>query len=169
MLHKKLKLSAVLLLGLGLTGMQAQTMNVKQSNGTQTVYALHSVRKMTFSTGYLTVSKTNNSKTEYALSGLRYLNFSDNTTGLKPALTGQSQQLNVYPNPVGDILNIDLSGMVETKGTLSIFNFEGKALVSQQVNNEGVLSLDISHLPMGVYLCRYGNGTEVKTVKIVKQ
>ena len=33
MRHKRLKLSAVLLLGLGLTGLQAQTMYVKESSG----------------------------------------------------------------------------------------------------------------------------------------
>ena len=46
---KKVKLSAVLLLGLGLSSIQAQTMYVKKSNGTQTAYPLNSIRKMTFS------------------------------------------------------------------------------------------------------------------------
>lgn len=41
MTHKKLKFSAVLLLGLGLTGLQAQTMYVKESSGTQTAYAVN--------------------------------------------------------------------------------------------------------------------------------
>ena len=77
--------------------------------------------------------------------------------------------LKVYPNPVGDILNIDLTGMSEAEGTLSILNFEGKTLVTRKVSNEGVLSLDISHLPTGIYLCRYSNATEIKTVKIIKQ
>ncbi len=169
MRHKRLKLSAVLLLGLGLTGLQAQTMYVKESSGTQTAYTLSNIQKMSFSSGNLTVTKTDNSSGGYALSDLRYLNFSDITTDLQEDLSVQSQQLKVYPNPVGDILNINLTGKSETEGTLSILNFEGKTVLSRQVNNEGVLSFDISHLPTGLYLCRYSNATEIKTVKIIKQ
>lgn len=55
MRHKRLKLSAVLLLGLGLTGLQAQTMYVKESSGTQTAYTLSNIQKMSFSSGNLTV------------------------------------------------------------------------------------------------------------------
>ena len=169
MRHKKLKLSAVLLLGLGLTGLQAQTMYVNESSGTQTAYTLSNIQKMSFSSGNLTVTKTDNSSGVYALSDLRYLNFSDVPTDLQEDLSVQSQMLKVYPNPVGDILNIDLAGMSEAKGTLSILNFEGKTVLSRQANNEGVLSLDISSLPTGIYLCRYVSTTEIKTVKIIKQ
>ena len=172
MRHKRLKLSAVLLLGLGLTGLQAQTMYVKESSGTQTAYTLSNIQKMSFSSGNLTVTKTDNSSGVFALSDLRYLNFSDITditTDLQEDLSVKSQQLKVYPNPVGDILNINLTGKSETEGTLSILNFEGKTLVTRKVSKEGVLSLDISHLPTGIYLCRYSNATEIKTVKIIKQ
>lgn len=169
MQHKKLKFSVVLLLGLGLTELHAQTMYVKEISGAQTAYTLSNMRKISFSSGNLTVTKTDNISNVYALGALRYLNFSDNTTIFNEPLSIQSQKLKVYPNPVSDILNIDLTGMVETIGILSILSFEGKTLVSQQVNNKDVISLDISHLPAGIYLCRYSNATEIKIVKIIKQ
>ena len=169
MKHKRLKSSFVLLLGLGLTGLQAQTMYVNESSGTQTAYVLSNIQKMSFSSGNLTVTKTDNSSNVYALSDIRHLNFSDTTSGLNEPLTAQNQILSVYPNPISDILNINLTGIGRGEGTLSILNFEGKTLLSRQVNNEGILSLDISHLPTGIYLCRYSNATEKKTVKIIKQ
>ena len=82
MRQKRLKLSAVLLLGLGLTGLQAQTMYVWESNSTQTDYALSNIRKMTFSGGNVTIQKTDNSTGVYGLSGLRYLNFTDLATSI---------------------------------------------------------------------------------------
>ncbi|MCF8358188.1 MAG: T9SS type A sorting domain-containing protein [Prolixibacteraceae bacterium] len=169
MQHKKLKLSAVLLLGLGLTGLQAQTMYVKEISGTQTAYTLNNIQKMSFSPGNLTVTKTDNNSSMYALGDLRCLKFSDITTGLNEPLSVQSQILSVYPNPVYKTLNIKLTGMAKTEGTLSILDFEGKTVLNQQVSNEGVLSFGISHLPAGIYLCRYSNSFEVKTVKIIKQ
>jgi hypothetical protein len=168
-LFNSVKLCTALLLGLWLTGLQAQTMYVNESSGTQTAYTLSNIQKMSFSSGNLTVTKTDNSSGVYALSELRYLNFSDISTDLQEDLSVQSQLLKVYPNPVGDILNIDLTRMSEAEGTLSILNFEGKTMITRQVSNEGVLSLDISRLPTGIYLCRYSNATEIKTVKIDKQ
>ena len=82
MRNKRLKLSTLLMLGLGLTGLQAQTMYVREGNGAQTDYALSSIRTMTFSGGNVTIQKTDNSKGTYALSGLRYLNFTDLTTSI---------------------------------------------------------------------------------------
>jgi hypothetical protein len=169
MRHKKFKLSAILLLGLGLTVLQAQTMYVKESIGTQTAYTLSNIQKMSFSAGNLTVTKTDNNSGVYSLSGLRYLNFSDVSTDLQENLSVQSTKLSVYPNPVSDILNIDLAGISEAEGTLSILNFEGTTLLTRQVNNEEVFSLSVSHLSKGIYLCRYSNETEIKTVKFIKQ
>ncbi|HPM13775.1 MAG TPA: T9SS type A sorting domain-containing protein [Bacteroidales bacterium] len=260
MQHKRLKLSAVLLFGIGLVGLQAQTMYVNESNGTQTAYTLKSVQKMRFSSGNLTVTKTDNSSNEYALNDLRYLNFSNisidteypiapvsliatetttstvslswnastdnigityyliykdgvkidsatSTSYIATELTSNTAysftvkardaannisaasnvlsittskitsvfELNtdniifVYPNFVNNIINIDLSGIANAEGTFSILNFEGKTVLSWYVKNEGVLPLDISSLPTGIYLCRYETATEIKTVKIIKQ
>jgi hypothetical protein len=165
----RLKLSAVLLLGLRLTGLQAQTMYVKENNGTQTAFALSNIQKMSFSSGNLTVTKTDNTNGVYTLNNLRYLNFTDFSTKIEEPLSFQKQMLSVYPNPVTNVLNIDLTGTVQEEGTLIIFNFEGKAVLNRQVSHAGVLSLNIGHLPKGLYLCRYANVTETRTVKIIKQ
>jgi hypothetical protein len=169
MRHKRLILSAALLLGLGLTGLQAQTMYVKENKGTQTAFALSNVQKMSFSSGNLTVTKTDNTNDVFDLNNLRYLNFTDLSTTIEEALFFQKQMLSVYPNPATNILNIDLTGTAQVEGTLIIFNFEGKPVITRQVNHIEVLSLDISHLPKGLYLCRYANVTETRTVKIIKQ
>ena len=159
----------MLLLGLGLTGLHAQTMYVKESNGTQTAYALSSVLKMTFSGGNATVQKTDNSTGVYALSGLRYLNFTDLTV----SITEQPMQLVnasliTYPNPVTDVLNIDLKGVIG-EGSISILTLEGKVMQTHKTTMSSIVSIDISHLSQGIYLCRYSNTLEIKTVKIIKQ
>ena len=169
MRHKRLKLSVILLLGFGLTGVKAQTMYVKESNGTQTTYALSNIQKLSFSTGNLTVAKKDMSTGVYALSDLRYLNFSDNTTSLDKPLSVENRMLSVYPNPASDLLYIDLTGTVQERGKLSIINIEGKTVLIRQVNDKEVISLDISHLPKGIYLCHYTDFTEVRTIKIIKQ
>jgi hypothetical protein len=169
MRHKRLKLMALLLLGLGLTGLQAQTMYVNENSGTQTAYDLTNIQKMSFSSGNLTVTKTDNTNGVYALNNLKYLNFKDLSTNIEEPLSFLKQMLSVYPNPVINVLNIDLTATAQEPGTLMIFNFEGKTVVNRQVSHAGVLSLNIGHLPKGLYLCRYANVTETRTVKIIKQ
>lgn len=168
MKHKKFTLSCVLLLGLGLTSLQAQTMYVEESSGTQTAYTLDNIRKMTFSGGNATVQKTDNSTDEYAMSGLRYLSFMDTPTGLEKQTELGNINFIAYPNPVNDLLNINLNG-VESEGTISIFNLQGKLLQEQKTNGANTVTLNLSQLPQGIYLCRYAAATEIKTVKIIKQ
>ncbi len=171
MKYKKLNLIAILLLGFGQIGLQAQTMHVSQNDGTLDSYALSNIYKMSFSSGNLIVTETDNSSSIYALSDLRYLNFSEIVASVDESIAVQSQMLSAYPNPTSDILNIDLTGLAHEKGNLSILNFEGKTFVSRQVINLDPLelSLDLSHLPKGIYICQYSSATEVKTVKIIKQ
>ncbi|MDA3817748.1 MAG: T9SS type A sorting domain-containing protein [Prolixibacteraceae bacterium] len=168
MRHKRLKLSAVLLLGLGLISLQAQTIYVKESSGTQTAYTLSSVQKMTFSSGNVTVQKTDNSTAEYALSELKYLSFEDLTTGIEQPVQQGASNLITYPNPVTDVLNIELTG-VASRGTISILTLEGKLLQEQKTDGANTAVLNLSQLSQGIYLCRYASTTEIKTVKIIKQ
>ncbi len=60
MLQKQIKLSAILLLWLGLADLKAQTLYVKDNTDTQTAYELRHVRKITFSEGNAAIHKTDN-------------------------------------------------------------------------------------------------------------
>lgn len=168
MRHKRLQLSAVLLLGIGLTGLQAQTMYMQESSGVQTAYTLSNMQKIIFSGGNITFQKTDNTIDVYPLSELKYLSFKDYSTGIEEHMQMGSANLITYPNPINDVLNIDLTG-VENKGTISILTFEGKLLKVQKSYGANTLTLNLSQLPQGIYLCRYVSITEIKTIKIIKQ
>ncbi|HLW09229.1 MAG TPA: T9SS type A sorting domain-containing protein [Fermentimonas sp.] len=169
MKQKKLKISLLLLLGLGLTGLQAQSLFVKQSNNTQSTYALDDIRKITFSSGNLTVTKKDNTIGVYALSGLRYLSFADYLTSISESKTVFMESLVAFPNPVQNILNIDLTGAVDLNGTITIFTLQGSLVQTKQISEAKIVSLDVSSLPSGIYICCYSNKTEIKTVKFIKQ
>ena len=74
-----------------------------------------------------------------------------------------------FPNPVKDILNIDLTG-ITVEGVISILSINGKLMHTQHtIANSGLVTLNLSQLPKGIYLCRYLSTTEVKRIKIIKQ
>ena len=169
MRHKRLKLIGLLMLGLGLTGLQAQIMFVKETNGTQTAYVMNNIRKMSFSLGNLNITNNDNDSVVYALNGLRHLKYLKIPTDLNKPLLVQNQKIFVFPNPATNELKIDLSGVAKPVGTINIISIEGKTIISQKTTNEMVITLDISSLPKGIYLCRYSNSTEINTVKFIKQ
>ena len=87
MRHKKLKLSIVLFLGIGLTGLQAQNMYVKEKSGTQTTYSLSAVKKISFLSGNIAISKIDGNSDVYSLERIRYLSFRDLSTSIIPLPT----------------------------------------------------------------------------------
>jgi hypothetical protein len=81
----------------------------------------------------------------------------------------RSKQLfTVYPNPVTDKLNINLTGY-EGVSSVSLIDVNGRTVVSQrtaQINS----TMDISKLAKGIYLVRVITaGGEVLNAKVVKQ
>ncbi len=166
---KSLGVVTLLAFAFSLSSVTAQTMYVKKSNGTQTAYALSNVRKITLSSGNVTVRKTDNTTEAYALSGLKHLSFKDFTMGLEKQIQVSITNLITYPNPVDDVLNIDLSGSENKDGSISIISLEGKVVQKQKINDASIVTLNLSQLPHGIYLCRYTNDIEIKTVKIIKQ
>lgn len=171
MQHKKLKLCALLLLGLGLTGLQAQQMYVMGKSGIQSSFSPADISKMSFSSGNLVIEKTDASSVQFSLSGLRYLSFSDFSVGIAPiAKSPRGSNVLVYPNPVADVLNIKLLTDENQQGRIEILSIEGRVVHAEMITSDTqVYQIDASSLPKGLYLCRIINGKLIETIKIIKQ
>lgn len=168
MKHKLFKLNALLLLGLGLSGLQAQNMYVKEKSGTQTAYLLSNIRKMSFSSGNITVSKTTGSTDTYALNEVRYLNFKDLNSGIQ-VVEKSNVALLLYPNPVVDVLNIQLSATASQADMIEILSIDGKVVYKQALKSPAnIYQVNVSEFPKGLYLCRVKNGTTPQTTKFSK-
>jgi len=171
MKHKLLKLNVLLLLELGLTPLQGETtLNVKATGGTQTAYSLTTIRKLTFPcTCNMTVTKTTATTDKYTLSGVRYLNFSDMGTGIASPSAAVKGILHLYPNPVTDVLNIELSATGSRPATVELLSIEGKVLYKGQFAGTRSYQINVSQFRQGIYLCRVNNGTSIETTKFCKQ
>ena len=168
MKHIKLKLCTVLLLGLGLTGLQAQTMYVRQTSGTQTAYSLSNIKKMGFSSGNIIVNKNTGTPDTYALSGIRYLNFQDLTSNIT-AVEKRESAIRLYPNPVIDFFNIEVSQSLSQSYVIEILSFDGRTVYKEKINgkNKGY-QINVSVLPQGIYFCKMNNGITTETIKFIK-
>lgn len=66
----------------------------------------------------------------------------------------------VYPNPVKDVLNVQVTGKV----TLSLINQSGQVVLSKTIENTA--SINVAHLPSGVYYLK-NNVTGDKTQVVI--
>ncbi len=169
MRHKKLKLMVVLLFGLGLTNVQAQTMFVNESSGTQTEFALSNIQRMTFSEGSTSIQKADNSIVSISLSEINSINFEGPFTSFDEHISlNKNTRLTAYPNPVNDVLSIDLSSLKNKQGTLSVLSLDGSTILTQQTQSTTRETINLGGLPTGIYYCQFINDDEIKTVKIIK-
>lgn len=81
----------------------------------------------------------------------------------------QNVRLNVYPNPVNDILTLQLSNITAAKNqTLTISNLNGQ-IILKQICNQEMNIFDVRDLPAGTYLINLNSGTQQKNGLFIKQ
>jgi len=168
MKHKKLKTCAVLLLGLGLQATQAQTaLFVKQKVGSNTPFNLSTLKSLIFDGSNVTVNKKDASTSSFVRSNVQYMNFGVNTD-IAPINGEKKNKLNLYPNPVQDVLNIEYSIENAQNMLLEIVGIDGKVALKTQLGN-ATNFVSVASLPRGFYVCRIINGTKTQTGKFIKQ
>jgi hypothetical protein len=76
-------------------------------------------------------------------------------------------QLNIYPNPVTDVLNVQWNNTTET-ATLSIRDLSGRLVLSERVAN-GNAVLDLSNLSSGNYILELQMTDRTIRKQVIKQ
>jgi hypothetical protein len=161
---KAKKFMAVLLFGVPISGMKAQTMYVRPITGTQSAYSLANIKKLTFSGGNLVVTNLTGANDTFSLSSNRYLNFTNLTLGT-PTQELVKNSFYVYPNPVTSVLNITNEDPTQTITHLEIISLEGRVVLEQ--NTPQVV---VAALPQGMYFCKITlNNNQTQTIKFLKQ
>ena len=171
MQHKRLKLSAFLLLGVGLLGLQAQVMFILNNEGVESSFTLIDITKVDFSSDNIKVATIDGHSNSYTLSDLRSLNFNKIISGIQTLRPAQATgSINLFPNPVIDVMNIQSTSNIESIDVIEIISMEGRIVFSEIVDpNSNVYQINISELTKGIYVCKLSNGLAVETIRFVKQ
>jgi hypothetical protein len=94
---------------------------------------------------------------------------------LKSAEVGIGQLVHVYPNPVKDVLNVEIGKVNATKMKMVVSDSYGRIVINKEVeqfNSEGThIQLSTSDLSSGIYILKLtgNNGFNTALVKFVKQ
>lgn len=157
----RLKLSAILLFGLGLTSLQAQT-SVNSTGG----IVSGSGGSVSYSVGqvaYTSSSGTNGSVTQgaqqpYDISVI---------TEIEEA-KGINLTISVHPNPTTDNLTLVVKDFELLNISFQLFDINGKLLQSEKITDKQTY-IDMGNLLPAIYFVKViQNNKEVKTFKIIK-
>ncbi|MBI1266847.1 MAG: T9SS type A sorting domain-containing protein [Cryomorphaceae bacterium] len=87
--------------------------------------------------------------------------YQDLTIGITERITGE--ELRVYPNPTTEFLTVSIS----EPGTLRVMNISGQLVMTAAVTGPG--TIDVRHLPQGVYMVILEQQDRTTTARFVKQ
>jgi len=162
MRHKKVKLCALLLLGLGLTGLQAQTAipatggNASGTGGTAS-----------YSVGQIVYTTNNGGVNGSVAQGVQQPFEISVVTGLDEA-KGITLKCSAYPNPVVDFIKLTVKSEKLKGLSYQLFDINGKLIESRQIESNET-SIVMSNLVPATYFLKVTEGNkEVKTFKINK-
>ena len=167
---KKKILKMVLLIALSgnFLLLSAQSTCILLNNGTQECHQLNSISSIKVLNGTLIVNLSQQTISSYPIQEIRKILFTS-STGSQINQT-QRSSMRVYPNPVGDILTIEVSEQLRGNSSIDIYSMDGRliqALRSSVVN--GTTQINVSSLSQGVYICRIRNGNQTSSIQFVKQ
>jgi len=161
MRHKKVKLSVILLLGLGLTGLQAQEA-IPASGGN----ASGSGGALSYSVGQL-VYTTNTGTSGSVAQGVQQPYEISEVTGIEE-VKGITLQCSAYPNPATDYVKLKVENYETKNLTYWLYDINGKLLESKKIDgSETFINMEIL-VPATYFLKVIDNNKEVKTFKIIK-
>ena len=161
MRHKKLKLSAILLLGLGLTGLQAQT-SVNATGGN----ASGSGGSASYSVGQV-VYTTNTGTNGSVAQGVQQPFEISVVTGIEEA-KGINLSVSAYPNPTTDYLTLSIGEFDISNLSYQLYDMNGKLLQNEKITGNQT-SIAMGNLVPANYFVKVIQGNkEVKTFKIIK-
>jgi len=159
--HKRLKLSALLFLGLGLTGLQAQE-SVNATGGD----ALGSGGSASYSVGQV-VYTTNTGTNGSVAQGVQQAFEISVVTGLEEA-KGINLSVSAYPNPTTDYLTLEVKDVELLNLHFQMYDMNGKLLQIEKITGNQT-SIVMSNLVPANYFVKVIQGNkEVKTFKIIK-
>ncbi len=76
--------------------------------------------------------------------------------------------VNVYPNPAGNIVNIEIAGIQQTEVVIRICDLSGKVLksVSKNLIGDHTFNINIEDISDGTYICKIESSNNVYTIKL---
>jgi len=161
MKYKKLKFSAIFLLGIGLTGLQAQEA-IPASGGN----ASGSGGTASFTVGQV-VYTTNTGTNGSVVQGVQQPYEISIVSGIEEA-NSIILQCTAYPNPTSDFLTLKIENYDNENLSYQLFDVSGNLIENKKLTSNETTITMTNRVPTIYFLKVIENQIEIKTFKIIK-
>ncbi len=161
MQNKKVKLSVVLLLITGLTGLKAQEVILSTGGN-----ALGSGGSASYSVGQI-VYTTNTGTNGSVAQGVQQPYEISVVTGIEEA-KGITLQCSAYPNPTNNDLTLKVENIELSTFNFQLFDINAKLIEAKKIESSETSIVMVNLVPATYFLKIIKNNKEVKTFKIIK-
>lgn len=81
----------------------------------------------------------------------------------------ESFEMVAYPNPVSEMLTINIRGIETVNALIQVMDFNGRIVLTKEISDSNI-NLDLSKFAAGMYLVRYkDNEGRAATLKVIKE
>ena len=84
---------------------------------------------------------------------------------IRSAFIRPKETIKLFPNPAKDEINLILKEEAEA----TIYNVDGKLLLTTLINDLSTSSITINHLPKGLYLLKVKQSNDIHTLRFIKE
>ncbi|MGE5394349.1 MAG: T9SS type A sorting domain-containing protein [Candidatus Saccharibacteria bacterium] len=154
------------------SGLQAQNkLYLHAIDGTRTSLSLDGIRKLTFPSRTITVYQNDGSTQLFPFAELRQARFTEFLSGNNALDIPESNNLTVFPSPVNNEMTLSLTSSISTSIEIRIVDIHGKTVSIRKErilpgNNQ--ITMQLSELSQGLYICRVNNGRSIEIRKFLK-
>jgi hypothetical protein len=151
-----------------------QSINFNFSNNTNSSYLLQDIRKITFDFDLMNIVFYDGNVYSWNVSTINSFDYNESSNDVTEILVdGNSFNLQIYPNPSEEFLNISYILKAIDPITIVFTDLNGKVLKEDFIVNPMIgnnkHSINISSFPNGVFNCLLTNGKISVTKKIIKK
>lgn len=147
----------------------AQELFVKLKNGTTQQIALSTIRSITYSGNIMNVKLKNGSVQSWNVFDVAINSYRAITS--VEEVKNMEKLFSLYPNPVAESLNLQFDFADGSEYEIEVHDLMGSTVLRSGKTSKGLknLSVDVSGLPIGVYLCCLKSGSQIFTQQFVKK
>lgn len=130
---------------------------------------LNIVNSITFGeqTEDVSYARNPNGVGDFGLQGATFSYNNEETEFIASVDETSALDVTVYPNPVSNILHLDLNSDETT--SISVYNMMGQSLNLAIIINQNQITLDMSNLPSGMYMIIIESANQKQSHKVIKE
>jgi len=87
--------------------------------------------------------------------------------GLNEKKVNNELEFRIYPNPVKNLITVELQSNQPEEGLINIFSFQGELILESFMNGQKKVNIDVSNLSSGIYFIQCLSKGSIGTKKFI--